>query len=49
MSGSGPTIYGVFETEENATTCADALKAAGYENAFVCRPVKAGVTIVKGG
>lgn len=48
MSGSGPTIYGVFETEESARACADALKAAGYENTYVCQPVKQGVTIEKG-
>ncbi|MBQ1595983.1 MAG: hypothetical protein II084_02285, partial [Clostridia bacterium] len=48
MSGSGPTIYGVFETEEKANTCAEALLAAGYQNTYVCRPVKQGVTIVEG-
>lgn len=48
MSGSGPTIYGVFETEENANACAAALKAAGYENTYVCQPVQTGVTLVEG-
>lgn len=48
MSGSGPTIYGVFETEEEARNCAAALLAAGYPNTYVCQPVKQGVTIVEG-
>lgn len=48
MSGSGPTIYGVFETEENAKACAEALLAAGYQNTYICQPVKQGVTIVEG-
>ncbi len=48
MSGSGPTIYGVFETEEKAKACAKALLAAGYKNTYVCQPVKQGVTIVEG-
>lgn len=48
MSGSGPTIYGAFATEENANACAAALKAAGYENTYVCQPVKTGVTLVEG-
>lgn len=48
MSGSGPTIYGVFETEKEAKTCADALIAAGYTDTRVCQPVRQGVTIVEG-
>lgn len=48
MSGSGPTIYGVFETKEQAETCVAELNAAGFANTFLCTPVKEGVTIVKG-
>ena len=48
MSGSGPTIYGVFATEEQARSCAAALVSAGYADTFVCQPVKQGVTVVEG-
>lgn len=48
MSGSGPTIYGVFETEEQANACAERLRAAGYSHTYVCQPIKQGVTIVEG-
>ena len=48
MSGSGPTIYGVFGTETAANDCARALKAAGYTDTYVCQPVKQGVTVVEG-
>ena len=48
MSGSGPTIYGVFETKEAAEHCAEELIAAGYSDVYVCQPVKQGVTIVEG-
>ena len=48
MSGSGPTIYGVFETEEKANACAEALLRAGYPDTYVCQPVRQGVTIVEG-
>ena len=48
MSGSGPTIYGVFETEEKAKACVETLLSAGYQNTYLCQPVKQGVTIVEG-
>lgn len=48
MSGSGPTIYGVFKTEQQAKDCAKALVSAGFSNTFVCQPVKQGVRIVEG-
>ena len=48
MSGSGPTIYGVFESEEAARLCAEKLIAAGFSQTYVCQPVKQGVTIVEG-
>ncbi len=41
MSGSGPSVFGVFEDETQAQTAADALKAR-FSNVFVCRPVEQG-------
>lgn len=46
MSGSGPTVYGIFKTENEAKKCADQLEKAGFENAFICQPVDNGVEIV---
>ena len=48
MSGSGPTIYGMFENKEKAEACAEALLRAGYQDTYVCQPVRQGVTIVEG-
>lgn len=45
MSGSGPTIFGIFENKENANTAADELKALTNE-VFVCMPVSKGCKIV---
>lgn len=47
MSGSGPTIYGIFHTEEEAEACVEALKGKGFENVFLCRPEKEGVKIIE--
>jgi len=40
MSGSGPSVFGIFTDEENAIKAKDEIEAHGYsaEN-FVCRPV----------
>lgn len=47
MSGSGPTVFGVFETEADAKKCAEALQSATGE-VFVCPPVARGVEVVEG-
>ncbi len=41
MSGSGPTIFGVFINENDAQACADQLKK-DYKDVFVTRPVDYG-------
>ena len=38
MSGTGPTVFGVFETEEPAKRAWKQLKSR-YEETFLCRPV----------
>ena len=47
MSGSGPTIYGAFEQEADAAACEAQLKAAGFEEVFLCQPKTCGVEIVE--
>ena len=42
MSGSGPTVFGVFRNEDDAVSAAEQLKK-DYEQVYVCQPVKAGV------
>jgi 4-diphosphocytidyl-2-C-methyl-D-erythritol kinase len=43
MSGSGPTVFGVFDSEKKAAGCAEELKSFIGE-VFVCSPVKSGLT-----
>ena len=38
MSGSGPTVFGLFREEETAQRAANALKA-NYPQTFLARPV----------
>ena len=38
MSGSGPTVFGLFREEEIAQRAANALKA-NYPQTFLARPV----------
>ena len=45
MSGSGPSIFGIFEDEEKATDCYNELKK-DFENTFLCKPVKNGCEII---
>lgn len=45
MSGSGPTIYGIFDDRENAEICAQALQVKGYKDVFVCRPQKQSIEV----
>lgn len=42
MSGSGPTVFGLFSNKENAEQCYDKL-CKKYENVFMCKPVNKGV------
>ncbi|MGN1169245.1 MAG: 4-(cytidine 5'-diphospho)-2-C-methyl-D-erythritol kinase, partial [Acutalibacteraceae bacterium] len=42
MSGSGPTVFGVFETREAAQAAADELKK-DFRQVFVCEPVNQSV------
>ncbi len=45
MSGSGPTVFGMFETEETAESAAAALKKE-YQNVFVCRAAEQGIETI---
>lgn len=42
MSGSGPTVYGIFDDESKAQSAADALKSI-VKNIYVTKPVKSGL------
>ena len=42
MSGSGPTVFGVFSDEEKANECYDKLKAK-YNQVYICKPVNMGI------
>lgn len=44
MSGSGPSVFGIFSEKGEAEDCADVLKER-YEEVFVCRPLDRGCTI----
>lgn len=44
MSGSGPSIFGIFESAEDAEKAAEELKES-YPNTFVCRSTETGVEI----
>lgn len=41
MSGSGPSVFGIFDTEEAANSACEELKKT-IEETFVCKPVKCG-------
>lgn len=45
MSGSGPSIFGVFEEKENAERCLEELKKS-FNNSFLCIPMKNGCEII---
>ena len=38
MSGSGPSVFGIFEDREKASAACEALRSMGAD-AFVCHPV----------
>ena len=42
MSGSGPTVFGVYADREAAESCAVELKTF-IENVFICKPVDSGI------
>lgn len=44
MSGSGPTVYGLFDDEKSACLAASELKKT-YSQVYVCTPVNEGVLI----
>lgn len=46
MSGSGPTVFGIFENKENAVNAADELKGIA-KDVDVCTPVRKGCKILK--
>lgn len=46
MSGSGPTVFGVFATRAQAEACAQELRAI-VPNVFVCDPVPCGVQVME--
>lgn len=46
MSGSGPSVYGVFEDENNAEKCAEKCREK-YSDVFLCKSEKTGCSIVE--
>jgi len=42
MSGSGPTVFGLFKKYENAQLCYEKLSKK-YDNVFICKPVNSGI------
>ncbi len=42
MSGSGPTVFGLFSSEEKANECYDKLKTK-YNQVYICKPVNKGI------
>lgn len=45
MSGSGPSVFGIFENEEDAKKCYDELKK-DFPDTFICKSVGKGTEIV---
>ncbi len=45
MSGSGPTVFGIFENEKDAQLCKDKL-AEDFKDVFICKPSECGCEIV---
>lgn len=46
MSGSGPTIFGIFEDKTKAEACAAELKKMPLKQVYICEPVKRGLEFV---
>ena len=46
MSGSGPTVFGLFNDESTAEAASEHIKDAfGYKDVFICRPAEQGTVI----
>lgn len=45
MSGSGPTVYGIFSSESKAKACYEKLKST-FSETFLTVPVKSGIEII---
>ncbi len=46
MSGSGPTVFGLFNDESTAEAASEHIKDAfGYKDIFICRPAEHGTVI----
>lgn len=45
MSGSGPTVFGVFDDEQKAKACLNGCKQLTAE-AFICEPIHEGIIII---
>ena len=43
MSGSGPTVYGIFRNKEDAVDAYNKLSKK-YDNVYLCKPAKSGIT-----
>ncbi len=43
MSGSGPTVFGLFSDKEKAQDCVEKLSKK-YEQVYLCKPAKCGIT-----
>ena len=46
MSGSGPSVYGVFENEKDALECAEKCREK-YDEVFVCKSINGGCEIIE--
>lgn len=46
MSGSGPTVFGIFDSREKAESCAAELREK-FDSVFLTKPVKHGAKIIK--
>ena len=42
MSGSGPTVFGLFSSKENAENCFEKLNKK-YSCSYLCKPIKSGI------
>lgn len=45
MSGSGPSVFSIFNNEQDAVMCADVLKGQ-YDDVFLCKPIKSGCEVI---
>ena len=46
MSGSGPTVFGLFDTHQAAQSCAEHLRSV-VPDVFICRPVEEGCVVTE--